>query len=137
MPDLVGSASLTAFESREVGSAGTVSTEEEIERRQVRLVSDLLRQVPGLAVNRTGTVGGLTQLRIRGAEANHTLVVIDGVEVNDPVNGSEFDFSSLLADDIERIEVLRGPQSAIWGSDAIGVVVNIVTRRGKIGSAPH
>src|SRR3546814_14988482 len=118
MPDLVGSASLTAFESREVGSAGTVSTEEEIERRQVRLVSDLLRQVPGLAVNRTGTVGGLTQLRIRGAEANHTLVVIDGVAVNDPVNGSEFDFSSLLADDIERIEALPGPQER--NSSALG-----------------
>src|SRR3546814_13375264 len=87
MPDLVVSASRTAVESREVGSAVTVITAEEIERRQVRLVSDLLRQVPGLAVNRTGTVGGLTQLRIRRAEANHTLVVIDGVEVNDPVPG--------------------------------------------------
>lgn len=137
LPDMVVTASRTAVETREVGSAITVITADEIERKQVRFVSDVLRDVPGLAVNRTGAVGGLTQLRIRGAEGNHTLVIIDGVEVNDPASGSEFDFSSLLADDIERIEVLRGPQSAIWGSDAIGGVVNIVTKRGRKGFGGH
>src|SRR3546814_13580706 len=109
MPDLVVSASRTAVESREVGSAVTVITAEEIERRQVRLVSDLLRQVPGLAVNRTGTVGGLTPLRIRGAEANHTLVVIHGLEGKAPVNGSEFDFSRLPSAELRRNTVLTGP----------------------------
>ncbi|MFN4090972.1 MAG: TonB-dependent receptor plug domain-containing protein, partial [Alphaproteobacteria bacterium] len=137
LPELVVSASRTEVDPRAVGSAVTVITAEEIERRQVRMVADLLRQVPGVAVNRTGGMAGLTQVRIRGAEANHTLVVIDGVEANDPLSGSEFDFSSLLTDDIERIEILRGPQSAIWGSDAIGGVINIVTKRGRPGYRAH
>lgn len=137
LPELVVTASRTTVATREVGSAITVITAEQIERRQVRFVSDILRQVPGVAVSRAGNIGAVTQVRIRGAEGNHTLVIIDGVEVNDPMNGSEFDFSSLLADDIERIEVLRGPQSAIWGSDTIGGVVNIVTKRGRRGLRGH
>lgn len=137
LPELVVTASRTTVATKEVGSAITVITAEQIERRQVRFVSDILRQVPGVAVSRAGNVGAVTQVRIRGAEGNHTLVIIDGVEVNDPMNGSEFDFSSLLAEDIERIEVLRGPQSAIWGSDTIGGVVNIVTKRGRRGLRGH
>lgn len=133
LPQMVVSASRTAVEAKEVGSAISVITAEEIERSQSRFVADVLRQVPGVTVSRAGALGELTQVRMRGAEANHTLVIIDGVEVNDPINSSEFDFSSLLADDIERIEVLRGPQSAIWGSDSIGGVVNIVTKRGRQG----
>lgn len=137
LPDVVVSASRTAVEAKEVGSAVTVITRQDIERRQVRYVSDVLRSVPSLSVNRSGSFGGQTQVRIRGAEGNHTLVVIDGVEANDPLSDSEFDFASLLADDIERIEVLRGPQSAIWGSDSIGGVINIVTRRGIEGFRAH
>lgn len=121
----------TPTPERAVGSAVTVVTGEELEEQQIRVVSDVLRQVPGVAVNRTGGVGDLTQVRIRGAEANQTLVMIDGIEVNDPASGSEFDFAHLLAQDIERIEVLRGPQSALYGSDAIGGVINVVTRRGS------
>lgn len=130
LPEVVVSASRIAVPSEEVGSAVTVITAEEIERKQVRVLSDVLREVPGLAVNRTGTVGGLTQVRIRGAEGNQTLVIIDGVEVNDPSAGSEFNFGNVLASDIERIEVLRGPQSALYGSDAIGGVINIITKKG-------
>ncbi|WP_343712983.1 TonB-dependent receptor [Inquilinus sp.] len=115
----------------EVGSAVTVITRQELEDRQVRQLSDVLREVPGVAVNRTGPAGQTTQIRIRGAESNQTLVLIDGVEVNDPSANSDFDFAHLMADDIGRIEVLRGPQSALYGSDAIGGVVNIVTRRGE------
>ncbi|WP_026868819.1 TonB-dependent receptor plug domain-containing protein [Inquilinus limosus] len=115
----------------EVGSAVTVITRQELEDRQIRQVSDVLRTVPGVAVNRTGPLGQSAQIRIRGSESNQTLVLIDGVEVNDPSSESEFDFAHLMADDIERIEVLRGPQSALYGSDAIGGVVNIVTRRGE------
>lgn len=137
LPDLVVSASRTAVEAKEVGSAVTVISRQDIERRQARYVSDLLRSVPSLSVNRSGSFGGQTQVRIRGAEGNHTLVVIDGVEANDPISDSEYDFSNLLADDIERIEVLRGPQSAIWGSDSIGGVINIVTRRGFEGFQAH
>lgn len=114
-----------------VGSAVTAVTAEELESRQTKLVSDVLREIPGVAVNRTGPVGQLTQVRIRGSEGNQTLVIIDGIRVNDPSAGSEFDFAHLLAEEVERVEVLRGPQSALYGSDAIGGVINIVTKRGQ------
>ncbi|WP_343565161.1 TonB-dependent receptor plug domain-containing protein [Kiloniella sp. b19] len=133
LEEIVVSASRIELKASEVGSAVTVITAEEIERRGDRYVSDILRDVPGLAVNRTGSFGAFTQIRIRGAEANQTLVVIDGVEVNNPAAGSEFDFGSLLVDNIERIEVLRGSQSALWGSDAIGGVINIITKKGQKG----
>ncbi len=131
LPEIVVSASRTPLEARAAGSAVTVITAEELERKQVRVLSDVLREVPGLAVSRSGTVGAYTQVRIRGAEANHTLVLIDGVEVNDPSGNSEFDFADLLAADVERVEVLRGPQSALYGSDAIGGVINVITRKGR------
>lgn len=115
-----------------VGNAITVITEEQIRERQATSVADVLRMVPGVAVSRLGAgVGAQTQVRIRGAEANQTLVLIDGIEVNDPSGASEFDFGHLLATGIERIEVLRGPQSALYGSDAVGGVINIVTKRGS------
>ncbi len=131
LPPIVVTANRTPTPAAEVGSAVTVITRQELEDRQIRQLSDVLREVPGVAVNRTGPAGRTTQIRIRGSESNQTLVLIDGVEVNDPSSGSEFDFAHLMADDIERIEVLRGPQSALYGSDAIGGVVNIVTRRGE------
>lgn len=127
---IVVTASRVPVAAREVGSAVTVIDRAELESRQIRVVSDALRSVPGVAVSRTGPAGGPTKLRLRGSEANQTLVLIDGIEVNDPASDSEFDFSRLLAADIERIEVLRGPQSALYGSDAIGGVVNIITRKG-------
>ncbi|MFC5069702.1 TonB-dependent receptor plug domain-containing protein [Flaviflagellibacter deserti] len=127
---IVVTANRTDTPAKEVGSAVTVITREELEQKQIRLVSDALRSMPGVAVNRVGPAGGLTQVRIRGSEGNQTLVLIDGMEVNDPAGGSEFNFAHLLAQDIDRIEVLRGPQSALYGSDAIGGVINIITRRG-------
>lgn len=117
-----------------VGSSITVIDSLELQQQQTRLVSDILREVPGLAVSRTGPVGTQTQVRIRGAEANHTLVIIDGVKMNDPASSNEFDFADLLASDIERIEVLRGPQSTLYGSSSIGGVVNIITKRGRGGN---
>lgn len=125
-----GSATLEPVDSRTLGSAVSVVTAEELEQRQVRSVADALRSVPGVAVNRSGSVGGLTQIRIRGSENNHAKILIDGVEVSSATNG-EFDFSSLLAEDIERIEVVRGPQSGIWGANALAGVVNIVTKSGE------
>jgi vitamin B12 transporter len=113
-----------------VGSSVTVIGAEEIEARKETFALDLLRGVPSVAVSRAGGFGGLTQLRLRGAEANQTLVLIDGVEIADPVSG-EFDFSDLLTTDIGRIEVVRGEQSALWGSDAMGGVINIITKRGE------
>ena len=132
-PEVVVSASRVPVATQEVGSAVTVITAEELGQRQVRIVSDVLRDVPGVAVSRTGPVGALTQVRIRGAEGNQTLVVIDGIEVNNPAAFSEFDFANLLNADLERVEVLRGPQSALYGSDAIGGVVNVVSKRPEGG----
>ncbi|MBP6013594.1 MAG: TonB-dependent receptor [Alphaproteobacteria bacterium] len=113
-----------------LGTAVTIIDGKQIEDRQTRFVGDVLRDVPGVTVSRSGAVGSKTQVRMRGAEGNHTLVMFDGADVSDPFQG-EFDFSGLLATDIERIEILRGSQSALYGSDAIGGVVNIVPRRGK------
>lgn len=131
LEDVVVSASRIPIKASRVGSSVTVITAEDLEDRGDRYVSDVLRDVPGLAVSRTGSFGALTEIRIRGTESNHTLVVIDGVEVNDQSSGSSFDFGELMISDIERIEILRGSQSALWGSDAIGGVINIVTKKGK------
>jgi vitamin B12 transporter len=135
LPETVVTATRMTTPSRTVGSAITVISREDLERRQIRFVSDALRRVPGVSVNRSGGFGSFTGLRLRGAEANQTLVLIDGVEANDPALGSRYDFGELLVSDIERIEILRGPQSALYGSDAVGGVVNIITRRGKGGLA--
>lgn len=131
-PETVVTASRVPVPAEQVGSAVTVITGEQLERRQTVLVSEILRDVPGLAINRAGAVGNTTQARIRGAEANQTLVLIDGIEVADPTI-SEFNFAPLLAADVERIEVVRGPLSALWGADAIGGVINIITKRGRKG----
>ena len=124
-------ANTTPTDLSKVGSAVTVISGEELQRQQIRFVPDALRQVPGLAVSRSGPVGKQTQVRMRGSEANQTLVIIDGVVVNDPAAGSEYDLTNLLTDDVDRIEVLRGPQSALYGSDAVGGVINIVTKKGS------
>lgn len=118
----------TPVEAKNYGRSATVVTEEEIEDSSAVFVADILRSLPGVAVSRTGSFGGLTQVRLRGNEGNHTLVLIDGVEVADPSQG-EFDFGGLLAADIARIEILRGPQSSIYGSNAIGGVISITTKR--------
>lgn len=116
-------------EAGKTGASITVVTPKDIEDRQVRIVSDVLRDVPGVAVSRAGAVGGFTQLRVRGSESNHVLTLIDGIEASDPFFG-EFDYATLLADDVARVEVLRGQQSALYGSDAIGGVVNYITPTG-------
>jgi vitamin B12 transporter len=101
-----------------------------LQQRQTRIVSDVLRDVPGVAVNRIGNIGGQTQVRIRGSEANHVLVLIDGIKASDPYNG-EFDFGTLITDEAAKIEVLRGQQSALYGSDAIGGVIQYITLTGR------
>jgi len=108
----------------------TLLDAEALQSRQTRIVSDILRDVPGLAVSRTGAIGGNTQVRVRGSEANHVLVLIDGIEVADPFQG-EFDFGTLIADEAARIEVLRGQQSSLYGSDAIGGVIQYITLTGR------
>ncbi|WP_447954312.1 TonB-dependent receptor plug domain-containing protein [Sphingopyxis chilensis] len=112
----------------EVPSSITVLDKEAIDRAQDIGVTELLLRTPGISISRNGGYGTSTSLRIRGAESEHSVVVIDGVKLNDPSStGGGFNFTNLLAGDISRIEVLRGPQSILWGSQAIGGVVNIVT----------
>jgi vitamin B12 transporter len=117
---------------QQIGSSATVISREEIERRRLPMVIDLLRTVPGLDAVQAGPRGAQTSVFIRGAKSEHTLVLIDGVEMNDPITpGRSFDWAHLATDNVERIEVIRGPQSTVYGSDAIGGVINIITRRGK------
>jgi vitamin B12 transporter len=113
-----------------VGSSVTVVTGDDLRRQQVRHAGEYLRGLPGVTVSRGGGFAAQTQVRIRGAEANHTLVLIDGVVANDTNNGA-FDFSDLSAEAIERIEVIRGPQSGLYGSNALGGVINIITKSGR------
>jgi vitamin B12 transporter len=106
----------------------TIIDAETLRKRQVVVVSDVLSRTPGVSVTRNGGVGGSTQVRIRGAETDQTAVLIDGVKLNDPSStGGGYNFATLLAGDVSRIEVLRGPQSTLWGSQAIGGVVNLIT----------
>ncbi|MEM8553512.1 MAG: TonB-dependent receptor [Pseudomonadota bacterium] len=128
LPSIVVSGGLTPVASETFGRANTVITAEDLENQNKSYVADVLRTVPGLAVSRTGAFGGLTQVRIRGNEGNATKVIIDGIDVSSASQG-EFDFGSLLTADIERIEVLRGPQSSIYGSNAMGGVISITTKR--------
>ena len=106
----------------------TVLTRADLEARQIQTVPEALRRVPGLTVTQSGGPGSLTSLFPRGGESDFTLVLVDGVAMN--AFGGGFDFSSLSIADVERIEVVRGPQSAVYGSGAIGAVVQIVTRHG-------
>jgi len=112
----------------QVPSTITVLDKAAIDRSQDIGATELLLRTPGITVSRNGGYGTSTSLRIRGAESDHTVVVIDGVKMNDPASaGGGYNFANLLIGDIDRIEVLRGPQSILWGSQAIGGVVNIVT----------
>jgi vitamin B12 transporter len=126
--EVLVSASLLPIAASRSANAITVIDSEQLKNRAAISVSDLLRDVPGLAVSRSGVQGSQTQIRVRGAEANHLLVLIDGVEANDPSQSDELNWGTLTASDIERIEVIRGPQSAMRGSDAMAGVVNIITR---------
>ena len=112
-------------------SSVTVLQGEQLRRAGITTAVDALRQVPGLALAQTGAYGGATSLFIRGGESKFTKVLVDGVPVN--AAGGAFDFSTLSTDNIERIEVVRGPASVLYGSDAVAGVVQIFTRRGTSG----
>ncbi|MEZ4546331.1 MAG: TonB-dependent receptor plug domain-containing protein [Thermodesulfobacteriota bacterium] len=116
----------------------TVITREQIEERNPSSVAEILQQVPGLYVDQPASRGGVTSVYIRGGDPNFTLVLIDGVKVNDPTNnrGGSFDFSTLSPDNIERIEIVRDPMSSLYGSDALSGVINIVTKKGRVSRRP-
>lgn len=112
----------------------SILEEETLERLAFPAAADLLRLLPSVSVSTSGPRGSQTQLRIRGAEANHTLLFVDGIRFNDPAAGNEPRFELLAADALSRVELVRGPQSALWGSEAIGGVVSLHTADARRGS---
>jgi len=128
LDEVVVTATRTPQALDSIGSSITVITHREIKQKQNVVISDLLASTPGVNYSRNGGPGGVTAVRIRGAETDQNVVVIDGVKLNDPSStGGGYNFANLVSGDIERIEILRGAQSTLWGSQAIGGVVNIVT----------
>ena len=111
----------------------TILTREFVEESRAESMADLLRQVPFLYMSQTGGRGGLTTVSLRGGETNFTLVMIDGVPVNDITNllGGAVDFATISTDNIEQVEIVRGPMSSLYGSEGIGGVINIITRSGE------
>jgi len=126
---VVVTATKTEVPIKNVAASVTVITKEEIEARQATEIPSLLREVPGLNVTQQGSRGSTTTVFPRGGESNFNLILIDGVKVNDA--GGFFDFGDLSTDNIERIEIIRGPHSALYGADAMGSVIQIFTKRGK------
>jgi len=132
--EVLVSASLIPITASRSANAVTVIDRAQLRNRATVSLSNILRDVPGFSVSQVGVLGSQTQIRVRGAEANHLLVTIDGVEANDPSQGDEFSWGTLTASDIERIEIIRGPQSSLRGSDAVAGVVNIITRSAEKSS---
>ncbi|TLD42112.1 MAG: Outer membrane vitamin B12 receptor BtuB [Candidatus Jettenia ecosi] len=114
---------------KNTGSSVSVITSEDIKNSKAPMLLDVLRRAPGLEVARTGGIGGTTGMFIRGASSAQTLVFVDGVQMNSSTTGA-YDFANLTTDNIERVEILRGPQSTLYGSEAIGGVVSIFTKKG-------
>ena len=125
--EILVSASLIPIAANRSASAITVIDSEQIKLRAPSSISDLLRDVPGFAVSQSGSLGAFTEIRARGAESNHLVVLVDGIEVNDPSGSDQVNWGTFATTEIERIEIVRGPQSALSGSDAIAGVINIIT----------
>jgi len=116
----------------EVGSSVIIITAAEIAQRQYRSVTDALKSVPGLSIVGNGGIGKLTTVFSRGTEVNHTLFLLDGIELNDPSSTDGLiDLSHIYIGDVERIEILNGPQGTLYGSDAIGAVIQVITKKGE------
>lgn len=126
---VVVAASRTQLDAREIGSAITVTTEEDIEKDQILFVKEVLQNIPGVQISSVRP-GGFTSVSIRGSDNDQVLFLLDGIELGDPsAISTQFSSEHITSLDIARIEVLRGNQSSLYGSDAIGGVVNIITKR--------
>jgi len=127
--EIVVTATRTEVPQSQVGSSTTVIRGSELDGKGIYSMADALRLIPGLAVSQNGAPGQLASLFARGGESDYTKVLIDGIPVNDP--GGSFNFANLSIADIDRIEIVRGPQSALFGSDAMAGVIQVFTRRGS------
>jgi vitamin B12 transporter len=128
---IVVTATRLATPATAIASAVTVLRGDDLRAQGITTVADALRAVPGAAIVRTGSLGGQTSLFLRGGESDYVKVLVDGVPVNQP--GGAFDWADLTTDNVERIEVVRGPGSVLYGSDAVAGVVQVFTRRGAGG----
>jgi vitamin B12 transporter len=132
IPHIVITATRTPTPITQIASSVTVIDAAEIERKHKPTVIQLLQEIPGVTLANSGGVGQNTRVFLRGTNSNHVLVMMDGVVVNDPSDpATAFDFSNLTTDNIERIEILRGPQSTLYGSQALGGVINIISKKGS------
>ncbi|SDS83102.1 vitamin B12 transporter [Halopseudomonas sabulinigri] len=136
LPDTIVTASRQAESASDSSAATTVFTRDDIDRLQPASVADLLRRVPGMSITTTGGIGSLTSLSLRGTSATQSLVMIDGQRIGSASAG-QASLEFINVDQIERIEVVRGPRSALYGSDAIGGVIQIFTRQGSDGLNPR
>ena len=130
---IVVSASLGGALAPHVGSSVSVLTQGEMQERGDQTLYDALRAVPGVTVSQSGRWGGVTSLLVRGGESDYNLVLLDGVQLNE--FGGAFDFAPLTSDGVERVEVTRSPESALYGTNAVSSVVDIITRQGD--GPPH
>ncbi|MBI2741992.1 MAG: TonB-dependent receptor [Rhodospirillales bacterium] len=132
LPPLVVTADRFPTDPDKITSSYTVVMQEEMQRRQLRTAGEVLKTVPGVSVQQSGGPGTQTSVFVRGSNSNHVLVLVDGITVNDPStpNGAP-DFAHLLTENLDRIEIVRGPMSTMYGSQAIGGVINLVTKAGK------
>jgi len=132
LPTVVVSATGVPTPAEQIANSVTLITSQDLEAQQRRTFPDALATVPGLNIVQGGGPGSQTSIFMRGTNSNHVKVLIDGIDVTDPSNANNaFDFGQLLTGDIERIEVLRGPQSGLYGSDAIGGVISVITKKGE------
>ncbi len=132
LPEIVVSAAKIEQPAAQVGASVTVISSEDIEKQSGRTVADLLKNVPGITFYEVGGRGGIADVYLRGSKPGDTLVLLDGAPLNDPMMTDEsFNFANLNLDNVERIEIIRGPHSALYGSEAMGGVINIITKKGK------
>lgn len=127
--EVVVSASLGGTLAPQIGSSASVITQADIKERGVQSVFEVLRDVPGVQVSQTSRHGGQTSLFIRGGNSNYNLILIDGIEMN--AFGGDFDLGPVSVDGVDHVEVVRGPQSALFGSNAVSGVVNVISERGE------
>ena len=136
--EIVVTATRIEIPAREAASSITVISREDLEMMKIGTVLEALQEVLGVCVIQNGPLGGASSVSLRGANTEHTLVMLDGIELNDPITPSRsYDLAHLSTANIERIEILRGAQSTLYGSDALGGVINIITKQGRGNPSAH